>query len=238
MTGRLNAPESKPFLYHWVVCITGLSRRPGAVLFTRPSPSTGPSSSPELPSSGCRRHHVSTNGLVPATQISEWLCLLNKHNIQIINLDITTKENKEKYYSYIKKALDISEDRTSLILCEPQECEDVLTEATPDHLHHLTLVNWWAGSLYKSPVLPSADKAPPWHFVRFKNDSSINVTGGRDDKLLSLMANKLNFRYQYYDPPDRSQGSSISGNGTFKGTLGLIWKRVSYIYLILVCINQ
>ncbi|KAL4704898.1 hypothetical protein ACJJTC_018515 [Scirpophaga incertulas] len=31
--------------------------------------------------------------------------------------------------------------------------------------------------------------------------------------------------YKYYDPPDRSQGSSISGNGTFKGTLGLIWKR-------------
>lgn len=34
-------------------------------------------------------------------------------------------------------------------------------------------------------------------------------------------------RYKYYDPPERSQGSSISVNGTFKGTLGLIWKRVS-----------
>lgn len=35
------------------------------------------------------------------------------------------------------------------------------------------------------------------------------------------------YRYKYYDPPERSQGSKISGNGTFKGTLGLIWKRVS-----------
>nr|WPO56519.1 ionotropic receptor [Leucinodes orbonalis] len=68
-------------------------------------------------------------------------------------------------------------------------------------------------------------QAPPWHFVKYNNDSTVNVTGGRDDKLLSLLSHKLNFRYRYYDPPDRSQGSSISGNGSFKGTLGLIWKR-------------
>ncbi|KAI5643750.1 ligand-gated ion channel domain-containing protein [Phthorimaea operculella] len=120
-------------------------------------------------------------------------------------------------------------------------------QATPDRLHHLTLVNWWSGRLYKSPLLPPADKvyhdfkgrvfevpvlhAPPWHFVKYNNDSSVNVTGGRDDKLLALLAKKLNFRYRYYDPPDRSQGSSISGNGTFKGTLGLIWKRKADFFL-------
>ncbi|KAG6461102.1 hypothetical protein O3G_MSEX012418 [Manduca sexta] len=120
-------------------------------------------------------------------------------------------------------------------------------QATPDRLNHLTLVNWWAGRLYKSPVLPPADKvyqdfkgrifdvpvlhAPPWHFVRYNNDSSVRVTGGRDDKLLALIAKKLNFRYRYYDPPDRSQGSRISGNGTFKGTLGLIWKRQADFFL-------
>nr|QMS80367.1 ionotropic receptor [Histia rhodope] len=120
-------------------------------------------------------------------------------------------------------------------------------QGTPNLLHHLTLVNWWSGRLYRSPVLPPAEKvykdfrgrefeipvlhAPPWHFVKYNNDSTVNVTGGRDDKLLSLLAKKLNFRYKYYDPPERSQGSSISGNGTFKGTLGLIWKRKAPFFI-------
>nr|AMM70665.1 ionotropic receptor 40a [Heliconius melpomene rosina] len=120
-------------------------------------------------------------------------------------------------------------------------------QATPNKLNHLTLVNWWSGSLYKSPALPPADKvyqdfqgrifdvpvlhAPPWHFVIYNNDSTVNVTGGRDDKLLSLLAKKLNFKYRYYDPPERSQGSRIAGNGTFKGTLGLIWKRKADFFL-------
>ncbi|KAI8420607.1 hypothetical protein MSG28_007851 [Choristoneura fumiferana] len=120
-------------------------------------------------------------------------------------------------------------------------------QATAHLLHHLSLVNWWSGRLYKSPVLPPADKvycdfkgrvlkvpvlhAPPWHFVKYNNDSSVNVTGGRDEKLLSLIAKKLNFRYEYYDPPERSQGSGISGNGTLKGTLGQIWKRKADFFL-------
>ncbi|XP_045487680.1 ionotropic receptor 40a [Pieris rapae] len=119
-------------------------------------------------------------------------------------------------------------------------------QATPDRLNHLSLVNWWSDRLYKNPVLPAADKvyknfrgrvfnvpvlhAPPWHFVNYKN-SSVNVTGGRDDKLLALLAGKLNFKYKYYDPPVRSQGSMISGNGTFKGVLGLIWKRQADFFL-------
>ncbi|XP_053602865.1 ionotropic receptor 40a [Plodia interpunctella] len=234
----------------------------------------------------------STN--IRSSDMFELFCLLSEHKIQVINLDIHTEANKSKYYGFLKKALDISEERTSLILCESHECENILVEltdnnlihrtilyiffwprgfisdkflntmreamrvavitnprksvfrvyynqATPNRLHYLSLVNWWSGRLYKSPVLPPAYKvyedfrgrvfdvpvlhAPPWHFVKYNNDSTVNVTGGRDDKLLALLANKLNFKYKYYDPPDRSQGSSISGNGTFKGTLGLIWKR-------------
>lgn len=37
-------------------------------------------------------------------------------------------------------------------------------------------------------------KAPPWHFVEYNNDSVINVTGGRDHQLLTLLGKKLNFR--------------------------------------------
>ncbi|XP_030034643.2 ionotropic receptor 40a [Manduca sexta] len=240
----------------------------------------------------------STN--IRSQDIYSLLCILNENNVQVINLDISKTEYKEKYFNYLKKTLDVSDENTNLILCEPFECESLLFElthrnlihrtilymfywpygtvsdkflslmreamriavitnpresvfriyynqATPDRLNHLTLVNWWAGRLYKSPVLPPADKvyqdfkgrifdvpvlhAPPWHFVRYNNDSSVRVTGGRDDKLLALIAKKLNFRYRYYDPPDRSQGSRISGNGTFKGTLGLIWKRQADFFL-------
>nr|AXF48845.1 ionotropic receptor IR14 [Lobesia botrana] len=240
----------------------------------------------------------STN--ISPEDIFQLFCLLSAHNVQVINLDITTKENKEKYYGFVKEALDVSDERTSLILCEPYECETILSEltdhnlihrtilyifywsygpvsdgfldtlseamrvavitnprpsvfriyynqATPHQLHHLSLVNWWAGRLYKSPVLPPTNKvyhdfkgrvfrvpvlhAPPWHFVAYNNDSTVNVTGGRDDKLLSLLAKKLNFRYEYFDPPERSQGSGISGNGTLKGTLGLIWKRKADFFL-------
>ncbi|XP_046960635.1 ionotropic receptor 40a [Vanessa cardui] len=228
------------------------------------------------------------------------LHILCNNNIQVINLDLKTAESKDGYFRYLKKGLDTSEERSSLILCEPEECEDILYEitinnyihrsilyiffwprgevsklflsgikeairvavitnprpsvfrlyynqATPDKLNHLTLVNWWSGRLYKSPALPPADKvyqdfkgrifnvpvlhAPPWHFVVYKNDSTVNVTGGRDDKLLSLLSKKLNFKYQYYDPPERSQGSRIAGNGTFKGTLGLIWKRKADFFI-------
>lgn len=33
-------------------------------------------------------------------------------------------------------------------------------------------------------------------------------------------------RYDYFDPPDRSQGTSFDVNGSFEGVLGLLWERV------------
>ena len=66
----------------------------------------------------------------------------------------------------------------------------------------------------------------------YKNET-LEVKGGRDDRILSLLSNKLNFRYDYFDPPERIQGSSASENGTFKGVLGLVWKRVVLLSLVL-----
>lgn len=66
---------------------------------------------------------------------------------------------------------------------------------------------------------------PPWNFVEYTNDS-FKADGGRDDKLLTVIADKLNFRYRYIDPPDRIQGSAINKNGTFPGVLGQVWQRV------------
>ncbi|KAI8428721.1 hypothetical protein MSG28_007419 [Choristoneura fumiferana] len=67
----------------------------------------------------------STN--ISSEDMHRLFCLLSEHGVQVINLDISTKENKEKV-------------------------------ATAHLLHHLSLVNWWSGRLYKSPVLPPADK--------------------------------------------------------------------------------
>ncbi|XP_041976503.1 ionotropic receptor 40a [Aricia agestis] len=241
-----------------------------------------------------------TSGIKPEDTF-KLMCLLSEKYVQVVNFELSTVDNKDIYFSYLKRGLDDSHERTSFIFCTPEECEEILEEITSNNFIHrsmlytfmwlhgevtktftsiikeamrvavitnprnsvfriyynqasprltpaLSLVNWWSGSLYKSPVLPPAGKvyrdfqgrvfqvpvlhSPPWHFVQYTNSSTgVNVTGGRDHKLLSLMANKLNFRYKYFDPPDRSQGSSISGNGTFKGVLGLIWKRKADFFL-------
>ncbi|KAK4885196.1 hypothetical protein RN001_001467 [Aquatica leii] len=121
-------------------------------------------------------------------------------------------------------------------------------QALPHKDHHFELINWWNSidGLYKRPTLPSAKKIfqnfngktfkvpvihkPPWHFVRYTNDT-IEVTGGRDNKLLLLLAHYLNFKFVYFDPPDRNQGSSMLANGSFEGVLGLIGKRTADFFM-------
>ncbi|XP_077302826.1 ionotropic receptor 40a-like [Arctopsyche grandis] len=120
-------------------------------------------------------------------------------------------------------------------------------QASTKYDNQLKMVNWWTGRLFSSPALPPADAvynnfngqifkvpvfhAPPWHFVHQYNKSVIEVTGGRDHKLLILLAEKLNFRYEYFDPPDRSQGSGVGNNGSFKGVLGIIQRREADFFL-------
>ncbi|XP_050434978.1 ionotropic receptor 40a-like [Adelges cooleyi] len=109
----------------------------------------------------------------------------------------------------------------------------------------LKMVNWWSATdgLVRFPLLPKTKRVyndfegrrfvvpvlhkPPWTFVEYMNDSSFRVEGGRDDKLIRLLADKLNFRYMYMDPPDRTQGSGLDGGGSpsVQGVLGLIWQR-------------
>ncbi|GJQ71880.1 hypothetical protein Trydic_g2993 [Trypoxylus dichotomus] len=121
-------------------------------------------------------------------------------------------------------------------------------QATSHRKHHLTMVNWWTKHkrLFSHPTLPSSTTIfkdfkrklifvpvihkPPWHFVHYQNDS-FKVVGGRDDKLLHLLSQKLNFRYEYIDPPERLQGTSFSLNGTFDGVLGMIWRREVEFFL-------
>ncbi|XP_046658718.1 ionotropic receptor 40a-like isoform X2 [Homalodisca vitripennis] len=125
---------------------------------------------------------------------------------------------------------------------QPGTYQVYYSQAQPSGRSLLQLVNWWSartGGLYRHPLLPPADKVykdfngrtfyipvlhkPPWHFVTYNNDSIV-VEGGRDDKLLQMLAVKLNFQIEYFDPPEKSQGSGII-NGTMNGVLGQIWRR-------------
>ncbi|XP_046660922.1 LOW QUALITY PROTEIN: ionotropic receptor 40a-like [Homalodisca vitripennis] len=125
---------------------------------------------------------------------------------------------------------------------QPGTYQVYYSQAQPSGRSLLQLVNWWSartGGLYRHPLLPPADKVykdfngrtfyipvlhkPPWHFVTYNNDSIV-VEGGRDDKLLQMLAVKLNFQIEYFDTPEKSQGSGII-NGTMNGVLGQIWRR-------------
>ncbi|CAG5058525.1 unnamed protein product [Parnassius apollo] len=68
----------------------------------------------------------STN--IRSSDIFELICLLNENNIQVINLDLTTTDSKATFFSFLKEGLDTSNERTSLILCSPLECENLLSE--------------------------------------------------------------------------------------------------------------
>ncbi|VVC36921.1 Ionotropic glutamate receptor, L-glutamate and glycine-binding domain,Ionotropic glutamate receptor [Cinara cedri] len=114
--------------------------------------------------------------------------------------------------------------------------------ANAKHGSELKMVNWWSAvdGLVRFPLLPSPKRVysnfegrrfivpvlhkPPWMFVEYLNDS-FRVDGGRDDKLINLLANKLNFRFTYIDPPDRTQGSGLDRGSSMQGVLGLIRRR-------------
>ncbi|XP_046401562.1 ionotropic receptor 40a [Ischnura elegans] len=121
-------------------------------------------------------------------------------------------------------------------------------QAKSDGENELTLVNWWNQDkgLFRIPVFPSAASTfnnfggrnfyvpvlhkPPWNFVTYEN-GTFYTDGGRDDQLLKLLASKLNFRFEYFDPPERIQGLGIAVNGTFRGVLGLIGRREAPFFL-------
>ena len=61
-----------------------------------------------------------------------------------------------------------------------------------------------------------------------------NVTGGRDHRLLQLLAKHMNFDFIYIEAPGRTQGSLRSdneANDTFTGGIGLLQMGVSCIAL-------
>lgn len=59
----------------------------------------------------------------------------------------------------------------------------------------------------------------------------VQVIGGRDHRLLELLANHMNFEYIYVEAPGRTQGSlrtDNEDNETFTGGIGLLQNGVKF----------
>lgn len=103
-------------------------------------------------------------------------------------------------------------------------------------------------------ILNKQKQSPPWFWVNYDNESygntswdynaaeenflnedfvefkEANVTGGRDHRLLQLLAKHMNFDFIYIEAPGRTQGSlrnDNEDNDTFTGGIGLLQMGVS-----------
>uniref|UniRef100_A0A1B0FLG7 Ionotropic glutamate receptor C-terminal domain-containing protein n=1 Tax=Glossina morsitans morsitans TaxID=37546 RepID=A0A1B0FLG7_GLOMM len=110
------------------------------------------------------------------------------------------------------------------------------------------------GRVFRVPVFHS----PPWFWVNYKNDThdkgsqleydnhenhrreeslefqEVQVIGGRDHRLLELLANHMNFEYVYVEAPGRTQGSlrtDNEDNDTFTGGIGLLQNGLADFFL-------
>ncbi|KAH8262975.1 hypothetical protein KR044_002768, partial [Drosophila immigrans] len=110
------------------------------------------------------------------------------------------------------------------------------------------------GRVFRVPVFHS----PPWFWVSYNNESSaashlaseesleefehmeyneVNVTGGRDHRLLLLLAQHMNFQFVYIEAPGRTQGSlrvpadNGETNDSFTGGIGLLQSGLADFFL-------
>ncbi|XP_043949810.1 ionotropic receptor 40a [Drosophila biarmipes] len=104
------------------------------------------------------------------------------------------------------------------------------------------------GRTFLVPVFHS----PPWFWVTYYNNSyeeeeipkvfgstqyiDLKVTGGRDHRLLKVLAKHMNFRFKYIDAPGRTQGSIRSDNAkesndSFTGGIGMLQFRRADLFL-------
>lgn len=67
----------------------------------------------------------------------------------------------------------------------------------------------------------------------------IRITGGRDHNLLKMVSAKMNFRFEYLDLVEKSQGSSMDSadNVNFTGGLGILQRGVSENIVLLIFLS-
>ncbi|XP_059478041.1 ionotropic receptor 40a [Neocloeon triangulifer] len=83
------------------------------------------------------------------------------------------------------------------------------------------------GRFLRVPVLHK----PPWYFVKKEGNVSLEVVGGRDHQLLKEIASRMNFKYKYLDPTEKSQGIPTGSGKAGRGVLSLLRKRQVDLFL-------
>ena len=93
--------------------------------------------------------------------------------------------------------------------------------------------------LFNSDVNLTESSKCSMRFPEISDESEVCVIGGRDHNLLRSLANKMNFKIEYLEPLERTQGLFIAiSNSTlnmdkklynFTGGLGMIQNRVTKI---------
>uniref|UniRef100_A0A182SQT1 Ionotropic glutamate receptor C-terminal domain-containing protein n=1 Tax=Anopheles maculatus TaxID=74869 RepID=A0A182SQT1_9DIPT len=65
------------------------------------------------------------------------------------------------------------------------------------------------------------------------DDTYFTVKGGRDHNLMQLIAERMNFSFQYVEPPEKIQGIALGSedNASFSGALGMLQRREVELYL-------
>uniref|UniRef100_A0A1Y9J0J0 Ionotropic glutamate receptor C-terminal domain-containing protein n=1 Tax=Anopheles quadriannulatus TaxID=34691 RepID=A0A1Y9J0J0_ANOQN len=65
------------------------------------------------------------------------------------------------------------------------------------------------------------------------DDTYFTVKGGRDHNLMQLIAERMNFTFQYVEPPEKIQGIALGSedNASFSGALGMLQRREVELYL-------
>ncbi|CAB0016450.1 unnamed protein product, partial [Nesidiocoris tenuis] len=104
-------------------------------------------------------------------------------------------------------------DEVYVLMTSMETSEDVISMRLPSGGGKFQMVNWWTRQrgFFRKPLFPQSSDVfrdlrgrtfvipvlhkPPWYFVSYSNDS-IQVEGGRDEKLLTILSEKLNFRNQ------------------------------------------
>ncbi|XP_041448349.1 ionotropic receptor 40a-like [Drosophila obscura] len=154
-------------------------------------------------------------------------------------------------------AMSFEEPMRAVVITRPRQkaFRIYYNQARPTSDGELRLVNWYDGDnlgLQRTPLLPPAGSvyanfegrifrvpvfhSPPWFWVSYGQNSSDSMTGGRDHRLLMLLAERMNFRFEYIEAPGRTQGSLKSddakeSNESFTGGIGLLQSRMADFFL-------
>ena len=139
------------------------------------------------------------------------------HNINYIFLfhrDDQFQRVKAKLTTYLKESINCW-----VVTAIKDIAYIYYSKATPDGSNTLTAVNEWSrkGRFILNPLFPPIRKVysdlkrrilahpvmhkPPWNFVTYdRNGEMLEENGGRDDTLLQIIAEKMNFEYVPIDP--------------------------------------